>query len=105
MNLGGPVWHCSTAPLPGKTKPKWELRKRALLSLIGVGDEKLGQWEEWTGKAYHIRRRLSDAEFFIVGLVLDVRGTDDGEIRFSELCQWLPSQLLPFATDEFRHLP
>lgn len=32
------------------------------MALAGVGSVDSGQWEDWTGRAFHIRRRLSEAE-------------------------------------------
>lgn len=49
----------------------------ALAELEGVGDPTLGEWHEWTGKAYHIRRRLTPKEQDSIGLALDIRGTEE----------------------------
>lgn len=50
----------------------------ALDELAGVGDPTLGEWHEWTGKAYHVRRRLTPEEQQSVGPVVDVRRTEEG---------------------------
>ncbi len=65
----------------------------ALDALRGVGDSDLGQWEEWSGVAYHIRRRLSADEQCLVGDVIDVRGTPDADRRRAEVRQFLPAHM------------
>jgi hypothetical protein len=72
------VWHASTAGPAGRNA----LRGRAFAALDGVGDPLLGEWEEWTGRAYHLRRRLTSAEAAPIGPAVDVRGTLDGACRF-----------------------
>lgn len=91
MNLGGPVWHASAAPLPGLSWPPQVLREAALLAIKGVGDASLGEWDEWTGRAFHVRRRLSAREQRNVGPVVDVRGTPEAERRLSVVRKWLPA--------------
>jgi hypothetical protein len=59
--------------------------RRALRVLDGLGDPTLGEWREWTGRAFHIRRRLTPAEESVVGPVVDVRGTEDARRRAAEL--------------------
>jgi hypothetical protein len=61
---------------------KWALYELAHAALDGVGNRSLGQWEEWSGYAYHIRRRLSYNEAILVGPVIDVRGTPEAEERY-----------------------
>ena len=70
----GPVWHASAAKV-GKHLPSKQLRILALNALKGVGDPDRGEWEEWTGVAYHIRRRLTEAEEATTGPAKDIRGT------------------------------
>jgi hypothetical protein len=80
------VWHASTAgPVP-----QGRLRDLAVQALTGVGDPTLGQWEEWTGRAYHLRRRLTPAEAEPIGPVKDVRGTLDGACRFQAIAAVVP---------------
>lgn len=57
------------------------MRQFAFLALIGVGDASRGEWEEWTGRAYHVRRRLSAAEQASVGDAVDIRGTAEAVKR------------------------
>lgn len=98
--FGGPVWHASAAPL-GVFPVRSHLRDCALNSLEGVGDAALGEWEEWTGRAYHVRRRLTADE--CAGLtVVDIRGTPEAERRFSAVRRFVPIVHLPGAMAEMR---
>ena len=54
-------------------------------ALDGLGDATTGEWREWTGNAYHIRRRLSEAEQAEVGPVADVRRTPEARRRAAAL--------------------
>ena len=81
MELGGPVWHASVAG----SILKAVLEREAERQLLGVGDASAGEWREWTGKAFHIRRRLSDREQRSVGPVEDIRGSDEARMRASRL--------------------
>lgn len=83
MDLGGPVWHCSVAT-PGIPIPSL-LEAEARRQLSGVGDPSLGEWREWTGRALHIRRRLSDREAVRAGPVLDIRHTEEARRRAARL--------------------
>lgn len=69
------------------------LRQHALASLDGVGDASLGQWEEWSGTAYHIKRRLSAAEQAIVGDAKDIRKTKEADTRRSAALRFLPPHM------------
>lgn len=90
MGFGGPVWHASAAPWPGywPDRAKCELWARAALE--GVGDSDRGEWVEWSGRAFHVRRRLTDAEDGLVGPVVDVRGTLEAERRLARVRHRLP---------------
>ncbi len=83
MNLGGPVWHASIAarrlPVPAI------LEREALRQLAGAGDASLGEWREWTGRAFHVRRRLAPAEQRHTGPVLDIRRTPEAVRRAAAL--------------------
>lgn len=86
---GGPVWHASAAPT------RWPLsegllRALAQLALEGVGDALLGEWHEWSGRAYHLRRRLTEAEAELIGAVVDVRGTPEGAKRLARIERFMP---------------
>jgi hypothetical protein len=69
--------------------PDAELRALAFAALAGVGDADLGEYEEATGRAFHLRRRLSAAEAELVGPVIDVRGTPEGERRLEAMRRFL----------------
>ena len=73
----GPVWHCSVAG----SILKAVLEKEAERQLSGVGDASLGEWREWSGKAFHIRRRLTGREQRTVGPVEDIRRSDEARMR------------------------
>lgn len=81
------MWHTSVSGFGLSVET---LRAKALRVLEGVGDEALGQWEEQGIKAYHIRRRMTDAEAKRVGGVLDVRGTPEATQRFEKMRRYLP---------------
>lgn len=81
MGLGGPVWHASVASLGTRRLGERDLRRMARKVLDGVGDRMMGEWEEWTGRAFHIRRRLAPWEQASVGPVVDIRGTDEARTR------------------------
>lgn len=76
------MWHSSAA---NPKLHRYELRVRAMNALEGVGDKMLGEWEEWTGKAYHVRRRLSPEEEAVIGPAIDVRGTREALERVEAL--------------------
>lgn len=59
------------------------------MALSGVGDARLGEWTEWTGRAYHVRRRLTPDEQVEIGEVIDVRGTTEGTERVAVLLRGL----------------
>ena len=71
------MWHASAAHAPEAV-----LRLAAIGALDGVGDASRGEWHEWTGKAYHVRRRLNEREEFVTGPVRDIRGTEEQELRW-----------------------
>jgi hypothetical protein len=65
------------------------MREKALAALAGIGDDSL-QWESWSGKAYHIRRRLTEDEALPIGPVIDIRGTPEAENRLRPVRHLLP---------------
>lgn len=84
------MWHSSAAPLPGWASDKQFLRDCARAALQGVGDTSLGQWEHWTGNAYHVRRRLTREEQERVGDAIDIRGTPEADKRRAAVQRFLP---------------
>lgn len=73
------------------------LREIALMALEGVGDEVAGQWEEYTGRAFHIRRRLTNEEQEPIGPAVDIRGTQEAQNRINAIRivrPYLPAEIL-----------
>lgn len=73
--------------------------------LVGVGDPARGEWFEWTGRAFHVRRRLGAREDLRVGPVVDVRGTDEARRRaaaLGDLIRVAPAEVL---AEELGHRP
>jgi hypothetical protein len=58
-----------------------------------MGDASLGEWEEWSGRVYHLRRRLSRKEQSLVGDVVDVRGTTEGKRRYDSVLRYIPAHM------------
>jgi hypothetical protein len=87
MKFGGPVWHASIAArnYPIAAVPEQEAERQ----LAGVGDASLGEWREWSGVAFHLRRRLSESEQRAVGPVVDIRGTGEALRRAVPLAHML----------------
>lgn len=98
MNLGGPVWHVSTAS-PG-LPIRAQLERECERQLTGVGDPMLGEWREWSGRAFHLRRRLSTREQQSVGPVLDIRRTDEARRRAERLGSLLAYAPIEALTEE-----
>jgi hypothetical protein len=71
----------------------------SLRHLRGVGDESL-QWAEWTGYAFHVRRRLTADEQKAVGPALDLRGTDSAARRYNAVKDDLPAAAVALAMQE-----
>jgi hypothetical protein len=59
--------------------------RRALAELDGLGDAGRGEWREWSGVAFHVRRRLSAVEELDVGPAVDIRGTREATSRALDL--------------------
>lgn len=59
--------------------------RRAEKELAGLGDPTLGEWREWTGRAFHLKRRLTSDEQARVGPVLDIRRTVEAARRAAAL--------------------
>lgn len=80
------MWHASTAHASKHT-----LKRAAENALLNVGDPSRGEWHEWSGKAYHIRRRLNAEEDLLVGPVEDIRGTVEATMRLMPVRRMLPA--------------
>ena len=63
---------------------------KALAALADVGAAERGEWEEWTGKAFHVRRRLTEAEDDKVGESRDIRGSGEARMRVESLLRAAP---------------
>ena len=77
---------------PGYPSDEQFLRRFALNAIKDIGDSSRGQWTEWTGTYYHVRRRLSRAEQEIVGDILDIRGTQEAIERHATVKMYLPKE-------------
>ena len=66
-----------------------QLRRVAVRQLDGVGDASLGEWEEWTGRALHIRRRLSVDEQGPLAAI-DIRKSPEYGVRRAAIQPFLP---------------
>lgn len=85
------MWHASVRA--ATTAAAEAMAERALQ---GVGDARLGEWRA-AHIAFHIRRRLSDAEVERYKLhMVDLRGTTEGRDRMKSLLLSHP-QLKPLA--------
>lgn len=89
------MWHASAAGFSRDV-----CRTKAFSALADVGAAELGEWEEWTGKAYHIRRRLATAEEEQIGPSVDVRGTDEARKRVESLLAKAPYIRPEYAYEE-----
>ena len=73
------------------------MERQAERELAGVGDAALGEWREYSGRAFHLRRRLNAAEEQSVGPAVDVRGTDEARRRaltLGHLLDYVPDEIL-----------
>lgn len=91
--LGGPVWHASISMLPGWPADERFLQQCALEALQGVGDADRGEWMEWTGTYFHIRRRLRRKEQQSIGEARDIRGTEEAVRRRAAVQRYLPVEM------------
>jgi hypothetical protein len=79
--------------LPGYPSDEHIMRRFAFDALQGVGDNARGQWQEWTGTYYHLRRRLSSKEQKQIGEAIDIRGTEEAIQRRSTVQCYLPAHM------------
>ena len=96
------MWHASIAPAGTVPYSREALRLLALRALAGVGDARAGEWEEWTGYALHLRRRLTEEEAAQIGPVVDVRGTREGQQRCAKMRRYVPVAMLSEECGEAR---
>lgn len=89
------------APLPGEPSPGSKgLRLLCERVLRGVGSAARGEWHEYTGYSYHLRRRLSAEEERRVGPAVDIRGTDEARRRRARLLSDLPAAIVALLPEE-----
>lgn len=98
-----PVWHASAAPV-GKTRGcERKLRPFAFVALAGVGNWS-EQWQDFSGYAFHLRRRLTEEEQAMVGPAVDCRDSEEGLRRFREIKHVLPQRAILLASKELGNL-
>lgn len=96
------MWHASVRPrnpFYGATL----CRQRAETALSGLGDPMLGEWHEWSGTTFHIRRRLTATEQERVGPALDIRRTPEARRRARQLGDRLAIVPESVLADEVGH--
>jgi hypothetical protein len=92
------VWHASVVH---QSRSKDKMESLARKALRGVGDV-TNEWSEWTGYAFHVRRRLTEHEqkIFLIGEVCDLRGTKEATSRLHKLWDNLSPQHRQLAMEE-----
>lgn len=75
-------------------------KEMAYEMLEGFGDATLGEWTEDRPKAFHLRRRLSDAEQKRVGEAVDCRTTVEAQQRYEAMKDVLPPQGIYLVKEE-----
>jgi hypothetical protein len=75
------------------------LRPKTYAALAGVGDSSK-EWQKWTGRAFHLRRRLTREEQLLIGEAIDYRGTEEGLKRFEATKGLLPATAVEMALQE-----
>ena len=68
-------------------------------AIAGVGNQNQ-EWLEWTGYAFHVRRRLTKQEQDQIGDAIDCRDTEEGRQRFEAIKHELPKQAVELAKME-----
>lgn len=74
-----------------RVSPQDVLKFVALEALAGVGDHAAGQWEEYSGYAFHLKRRLTIEEQAVTGEAVDIRGTPEQDRRWLAVRKFLPA--------------
>jgi hypothetical protein len=60
------------------------------------------EFHEWTGYAFHLRRRLTAGEQAAIGPAVDCRGTGEGIRRYEAVRALLPTAGVALAMEELR---
>jgi hypothetical protein len=92
------VWHASVFCQRGQPSRQVQTR-RARGLLAGVGD-RAHEWQEWTGRCVHLRRRLTPQEQQAIGAIRDLRGTPEAQARFATMRPWMNGVLAQLAKEE-----
>lgn len=82
------MWHVSVS---GNAPMREMWRQECYIQIRGLGDAGRGEWVEWSGKAFHLRRRLSEREQVSVGPVVDIRGTPEAVERLQRVALAAPT--------------
>jgi hypothetical protein len=90
----GPVWHVSISAR-GLLAARPVLEREAERQLVGVGDPERGEWRDFGGRFFHLRRRLTAGEERRTGPVADIRRTPEAVLRAGRI-----GPLLAFAPAE-----
>lgn len=90
------MWHASVS---GRAFGPVELQLYARQALESVGDPSK-EWHEWTGQAYHVRRRLTAEEEATIGPAVDCRGTAEWATRYYAIAHKLPEVAKRLAQQE-----
>lgn len=86
--------------MTSRSPKKSALEAAARGSLEGVGDP-ANEWVEFTGKAFHLRRRLTESEQESTGPAADLRGTEEGKGRLRAALLSMPEHLREWSVEEF----
>ena len=93
------MWHVSIAAFRGGIVPANYLAQLAQQQLLGVGNP-LREWQQFTPRAFHLRRRLTREEMKITGKVSDLRKTEAGYQRLEAIKNELPPAVFLLALQE-----
>lgn len=63
------------------------------------------QFKQWSGYAFHLRRRLSASEQAAIGDAIDCRGSGEGIRRLAAVRDILPQAAIEFAIKELNNQP
>jgi hypothetical protein len=77
------------------------MKSIAMVALAGVGN-RAHEWTEFSGYAFHLRRRLTVEEQVAVGDAVDLRGTCDATERLEKLRGALPAMAVRMAVEEVK---
>lgn len=99
------MWHVSISPrFPLVVNRARRLFEVADDELAQVGDATLGKWQEVSGVAVHVRRRLTVDETTSAGIVevCDIRGTAEFAQRIQQMRPFLPAPLRDLPPEAYQ---